>query len=76
LSLHADRSFNYPTDSCRSSGIEPAIYIFGAAFIAWTLLVLLSTERQRRVQEIEAKLKQIEASTHAAPQKPDVPVVG
>jgi hypothetical protein len=38
--------------------------------------VVLSSERQRRVQEIEAKLKQIEAARNPAPQEPDIPVVG
>jgi hypothetical protein len=52
------------------------LYIFGAACLAWTLLVLVSRERQRRVQEIEAKLKQIEAAKIAVPKDPEIPVVG
>ena len=53
--------------------------IIGTALTGWTLLLLLASERQRRLNELEVKRQQHAvalAKQHKAERFDDIPVVG
>jgi len=55
----------------------PWFLIIGAALTGWTLLLLLSSERQRQLNEMETKRQQsLQAAAKAAEKSRQVPAVG
>ena len=51
--------------------------VIGIALTGWTLLLILSSERQRRMQEFEVKRQQaLDAMRRQQEKEPEIPSIG